>query len=246
MKFGEGTKNIVIIPGLSVGNVTTFAGALYKKYRNFSREYTVYFFDRLEDVNTGYSIKDIAFDTVTACEKVGIKSASFIGMSQGGMACLYIGVYFPNLVEKLVLCSTAPVIDENFDRIRTKWSNYAKTGQRALLAESFAKYIYSDTTYIKNIDLMIAFSENYTDKELDNFAIMAMADDVDNIIQKLEIIKCPTLVIGAEGDKVFDCAYSKMIAEKTKGELFIYGKEYGHTVYDEAPDYVERLYNFIK
>lgn len=44
--FGEGEKKFVIIPGLSVHSIMSFADAVEEAYKDFSEDYTVYLFDR--------------------------------------------------------------------------------------------------------------------------------------------------------------------------------------------------------
>ena len=36
------------------------------------------------------------------------------------------------------------------------------------------------------------------------------------------------------------------IAEKLGCPIYLYGGEYGHCVFDEAPDYKQRMYHFFK
>ena len=72
-----------------------------------------------------------------------------------------------------------------------------------------------------------------------------------DVREELHNIKCPTFVVGCEGDRVFGPEASRQIYEgvsmgNDKCELYIYDDSYGHAVYDEAPDFKERLYNFMK
>mgnify|MGYP000509005964 FL=1 len=48
--FGSGTKNFVILPGLSVHSVMGLADAIAEAYKDFCEEYTVYVFDRAENI----------------------------------------------------------------------------------------------------------------------------------------------------------------------------------------------------
>ena len=72
-----------------------------------------------------------------------------------------------------------------------------------------------------------------------------------DVREDLDKIKCPAFVIGCEGDRVFGAEASRMIYEgiskgNDKCELYIYDDSYGHAVYDEAPDYKDRIYDFLK
>jgi 3-oxoadipate enol-lactonase len=54
-------------------------------YKCFAKDYRVYFFDRRHDISEGFSIWDIADDTENAMNQLGVDSADFLGVSQGGM-----------------------------------------------------------------------------------------------------------------------------------------------------------------
>lgn len=64
VSFGHGSKNLIVLPGLSDGLLTVKGKALllagsYTKYFN---DYTVYMFSRKNDMPEGYSIRDMATD----------------------------------------------------------------------------------------------------------------------------------------------------------------------------------------
>ena len=77
----------------------------------------------------------------------------------------------------------------------------------------------------------------------DNMALTKILDDFD-ITGELHKIQCPVLVIGSEGDKVLPPSQSRLIAEALNASLYMYSDEYGHCVFDEAPDYKQRLLDF--
>ena len=56
--FGDGRKNLVVLPGLSDGLATVKGKAwiLSMPYRKFFRDYTAYLFSRKDDMPEGYSI----------------------------------------------------------------------------------------------------------------------------------------------------------------------------------------------
>lgn len=60
----------------------------------------------------------------------------------------------------------------------------------------------------------------------------------------LETVTCPTLVIGSAKDRVFGKRSVEAVAQKLNCPLFMYDG-YGHAVYDEAPDFPRRLYEFF-
>ena len=83
-----------------------------------------------------------------------------------------------------------------------------------------------------------------TKADLDWFIIQARAISGFDVYDKLSLIHCPALVIGVENDGVVTAQASYELAEKLGCELYMYGGEYRHCVFDEAPDYKQRLMDF--
>ncbi len=63
-------------------------------------------------------------------------------------------------------------------------------------------------------------------------------------MRALKKIKCPVFVIGSKADKVLGGGSTEMLAEKLDCKLFIY-EGFGHAVYDEAPDYKQKILEFF-
>ena len=103
VSFGEGEKNLVVLPGLSDGLTTVKGKAwlLSLPYRKYFRDYTVYLFSRKNDMPEGYSIEDMADDQASAIKSLGIGQACVLGVSQGGMIAQKLAIRHPALVEKL-------------------------------------------------------------------------------------------------------------------------------------------------
>jgi pimeloyl-ACP methyl ester carboxylesterase len=63
---------------------------------------------------------------------------------------------------------------------------------------------------------------------------------------RLESITCPTLVIGGTDDRIVTGKASEEIAEKILGsQLYMY-QGLGHGLYEEAPDFLNRVKDFGK
>ena len=63
--------------------------------------------------------------------------------------------------------------------------------------------------------------------------------------ENLYKIECPILVIGSEKDKIMSRVRQTELAEDLGAELYLY-PSFGHAVYDEAPDYKQRLIEFFE
>ena len=84
-------------------------------------------------------------------------------------------------------------------------------------------------------------------------AIRIIRKEGDEILRKKskkveaidEKIKCPIFVIGSWKDRVFGGNSVFETAQKLKCGVYMY-EGYGHAVYDEAPDCVFGIYDFLQ
>lgn len=243
--FGTGKRAFVIIPGLSLKSVMLSAKAIKGAYKDFAEDYTVYVFDRRKNVQDGYSVREMAADTAEVMKHIGIESADIFGASQGGMMAQYMAIDFPELVHSIILASTCSRSDENTEKLFEKWISLAENHDVQRLNHSFFETIYSDELLAQYADVLPIMEKEGTAEECDNFVIFAKACIEFDSYDELEKIKCPVFVIGAEHDRALSGSASYELAEKLGCELYMYEK-YGHAVYDEAPDYKERLLKFLR
>ena len=243
--FGSGGKTFVILPGLSVHSVMGSADAIAEAYKDFAEEYTVYLFDRVKSISDGYSVRDMAADTAKAMKELGIENADVFGASQGGMIAEYLAIDYPGLVHKMILGSTLARPNDGFDNIVDEWISLAEEKQETKLLESFVDSVYSEATLEAYRDTLISMNRNISDEEYERFIILARACKGFDCYDELSGIKCPVLVIGSEGDRVVGAEGSEQIASALGCELYLYGDNYGHGVYDEAPDYRQRCLDFL-
>ena len=70
-RFGSGAKTLVILPGLSVQSVMGAADAVEAAYRPMEDAFTIYLFDRRNELPPSYSVRDMARDTAAAIKALG-------------------------------------------------------------------------------------------------------------------------------------------------------------------------------
>lgn len=244
--FGTGERTFVIIPGLSLKSVTLSAKPVAAAYKQFCEDFTTYVFDRRKNVSGGYSIREMARDTAEVMKSLGIENADIFGTSQGGMIAQCMAIDYPELVHSIVLGSTAPRANDRMVQTINGWIGFAEKHDVKGLNHSVFQTIYSGDFLEKYKKALPVIEQDGTDEECDRFLIFAKACTNFDVFNELPKIKCPALVLGAEEDKVLTGAASHEIAEKLDCEIFMYGDEYNHAVYDEAPDYKERIMRFLK
>ncbi|MBQ9518032.1 MAG: alpha/beta hydrolase [Eubacterium sp.] len=244
LKFGSGERAFVIIPGLSVKSVLLSASAVVNAYGEFAKDYTCYLFDRPKDMPYGTTVADIAEETAKAMAKLGISDADVFGTSQGGMIAQVIAIEHPELVRKLALGSSAARLHDYALEATANWRALAEQGRAEDLCRDFVNRVYSKPFAEKYGNMLVRLMRDCTEEELSRFATCSHASDGFDITNELTKIKCPVFVIGADNDRVLTGEASREIADILQCEIYMYGEPYGHAVYDEAPDYRQKLLNF--
>lgn len=243
--FGNGERAFVILPGVSTRSLMLSAMAVSAAYRAFGEVYTVYCFDRRRNMPDNYPVRQMAEDTAAVMQKLGIRDADIFGASQGGMIAMCIAIDHPELARKMVLGSTAARMDDQGRAGTDRWVTLAQSGDLTALTAELITSLYSENTIGKYKDMLLHMNDGMTQEDIRRFIIQTQALDDFDITGELSKIQCPVLVIGSEGDKVLPPSQSRLIAEALNGSLYMYSSEWGHCVFDEAPDYKQRILDFF-
>ncbi|MBQ7216531.1 MAG: alpha/beta hydrolase [Synergistaceae bacterium] len=249
LRFGNGARNLVIIPGTSVQSVMMSAQAIADSYKLLTEDFTVYVLDRRKDMPESYTVYDMARDTAEAVKALKLGRVRLFGTSQGGMIAMKIAIDYPELVESMILGSTsAKVTQETYRRVFAGWAELAEAGKAEELYLSFGKALFPASVFEQSRELFIEAAKTVTPNDLKRFVTITEGMKGFDVTGDLNKIKCPVLVIGSNSDKIFGGEASAKIMEAIKGkpncELFMYDG-YGHAVYDLAPDYRERMLKFL-
>ena len=248
-KFGEGDKPLVIIPGLGIQSVMCFADAVADAYRLLTEDYTIYVFERRNELPQSFSVFDTARDTAEAIRAIGLGRVSILGASYGGMASMAASIRYPELVDKMILASTSACVTEEEFKTVDSWISLAKEENAEKLYLAFGEALYPKEIYEKSKDVLIDAAKAVTKEDLERFITLAEGIKGFDVTDDLNLIKCPVFVIGDRQDRVFGAAATENIARymKKRSDFKFYMYDgYGHAVYDTAPDFKERILNFLR
>ncbi len=247
-KFGQGERTLVIIPGLSVQSVMISANAVVSAYQPLTDDFAIYVFDRRKELPASYSVREMARDTAEALRALDLHQASVFGASQGGMIAMTMAIENPDLVHKLVLCSTAARMTEARYQAVEKWINLAKAGDATSLYLAFGEAIFTRKTFEQLRAFLTEAAKRVTDEDLGRFVILAEALKGFDVSDELENISCPVLLVGSKDDQVLGADATDELAERLNDgrgvELHVY-EGFGHAAYDTAPDFKERMLRFL-
>jgi len=246
VRFGSGKKNLVILPGLSVQSVLLSADAVEAVFKDFEQDFTIYLFDRRNELPSVCTVQQLADDMVRVFQSLKLDHLYIFGASQGGMITLCIASSHPELVERICLGSASACISDF--RIFNTWINHAQNGDAESLYLSFGKEVYPEEVFKQSEQLLKDAAKTVTEEELKRFAILAESMRNFDIRNSVQNIRCPALIIGSSDDRVLGGNSSPTIAQcmsnNPQAKLIMYNG-YGHAVYDTAPDFKEHIQKFF-
>lgn len=241
-RFGTGSRNLVIIPGVSMKSVVASGPALEGVFHRFAEKYTVYLFDRKLNMAPGYSVRDMAEDTVDAMRCLNIHDAYIYAVSQGAMIAMTIAVYHKELAHLLYISSTFARPNARSQAVLAQWLALTEGDDCTALYESIHNYVYSREYLDKYAAAFDALAHSGTQEEMLRFRILVEACCGFDLYDKLPEITCPVYITGAQGDLIAGPEGPREIADRLGCPCYLYDG-YSHAVYDEAPDYFDRMYD---
>ena len=243
--FGNGTKPLILIQGLSTRNIKGSSLLVAYMYRIFAKDYRVYMFDRRQNVFEGITVDDMALDIANAMDNLGIKNASVFGISQGGMIAQCLAINRPDLVTKLVLGVTLSKNNNTVEAVVKNWIKLTEQENFKQLVLDMADKMYSKEYVKRYKPFMPLLTIWQKPKDAQRFIILTKACLTCNAYEELEKIQCPVFVIGGKEDMVLSGEASQEMAQKLNCKLYMY-ENLGHSAYEEAKDFNKRIYDFLK
>jgi len=242
--FGSGDKPFVIIPGLSLRDVRGAGAGLAMMYRMFTKEYRVYVIDKKSDISEGCTVADLAEDTAAAMRMLGITDACVMGVSLGGMIAQELAIRHSGLVKKLILGVTASRTNDMMNAVVSRWITFAGNGDFGGIVRDMMEVMYSPS-YVKRYGWMFPILVKFAKpKNEERFIRLAKACLTCAAYDRLDEIKCPTLVLGGAEDKIVTGEASFEIAGKIGCAVHLY-EGLGHSAYEEAADFNVRVFDFL-
>lgn len=244
ISFGNGERPLIMIQGLNTRGIKGAGIGLSLMYRIFSRDFKVYLFDRRPEVTDKTTVREMAADVAEAMDALGIKSTCVLGVSQGGMIAEYLAIDRPDLVEKLALAMTISRNNETVISVIEKWIELTQKGDFKGLVYDMAEKMYSENYMKKYRPMLPILTLLQKPKDTERFINLARACLTCEAHDELYKVRCKTLVLGGEKDKIVGEAAAKEIAKKLGCDLFVY-KNLGHAAYEESPEFNVDVYDFF-
>ncbi len=248
IRFGRGPKALVMIPGVGDGLKTVKGMALpfALMYRALAGDFTVWVFSRRDPLPPQTGTRDMAEDLNRALEALGLSAAAVVGVSQGGMIAQWLAIDHPDKVSRLVLTVTLGRPTPTVEGAVRCWTEMAKRGDYKGIMLDTAERSYSGKR-LRQARLTCRLMGNIgRPRSFDRFLTQAASCLTHDASALLGRIACPTLVIGGTDDRIVTGEASREIAEAIPGsQLYLY-EGLGHGLYEEAPDFLQRIRAFCR
>ncbi|MDO5573533.1 MAG: alpha/beta hydrolase [bacterium] len=247
ISFGTGSRNLIMLPGLGDGLKTVKGAAIpfAWMYRSFAAEYKVYVFSRINELETGYTTRDMAHDVMLAMDALGVQTASVMGVSQGGMIAQYLALDYPERIEKLVLAVTLSRQNSTVQEVIGSWIELAKNEDYKQLMIDTAEKSYSEAYLRTHRWIYPLMGMLGKPQDFSRFIIQADSCRKHNAYDRLTEMKCATLILGGRRDQIVGAQASEEMAERISNSKLYMFENYGHAAYEEAMEFNSQVRKFL-
>jgi pimeloyl-ACP methyl ester carboxylesterase len=206
--------------------------------------------DKPKDID--YSIELFAKDTINLMKAMKIDRAHVLGISMGGMIAQEMALNNPEMIEKLILCSThcgppkyvlpSKEVLELLTRDRTGLSEEEVV--RAAIPILYTKNHIKNNP--ENVELTI---KNMLKSPIPDYAYQKQVNAIMKFSssKRLQNIKCPTLIMHGKQDILIPPKNAEVLAKLIPGAKVILFENSAHALFSEETEKVAKpVIEFLK
>lgn len=208
VRLGNGPKNLVILPGITIENEppNRLAAWTYRLgFARFAEGHTVYVINRRRGMPPHYTTRDMAADYARVMEEE-LGPSHVMGFSTGGSIAQYVALDHAEMVGKLVLVVSASRLSEEGRATCERWRRLAHGGRwRDLRADMTSVTVTSEANKRLARAFMMLFGTFVLGAPSDpsDFLTTLEADLGHDTTGRLPELSAPILIIGGSEDPFF-------------------------------------------
>lgn len=246
ISFGKGKDPLIMLPGVGDGFKTAKGVAVpfAMMYRSFAESFKVYVFSRRNDMPEGFTTGDMADDLNDIMDAIGIAAADIFGVSQGGMIAQQMAIRHPDKARSLILAVTASRPNDLMRESLESWLDMADHDDYKGIMLDTAERSYTGA-YLERGRVMNKVLAHAKPKDYTRFRILCRSCLEHDVYADLDMITCPTWIIGADQDKVLGGDASLELQERIPGSRIYMYEGYSHGVYEQAGDFNARVLRYL-
>jgi len=179
-----------------------------------------------------YAMDDLVDDAVALLDRLGVQSASFVGLSLGGMTGMRLAAREPARLDRLALLCTAPLMDSGPWRERAQAVRTDGTGS---IAPAIVIRWLTDGRRAADPELVARFEQMVAGTPDEGYAACCEAIAAMDLRADLTRITAPTLVIGGADDPATPPQHQRDIADAVAGAELLVVEDAAHLAsYEQA------------
>lgn len=228
--------------------------------KELSKKFKLILFDnrgtgRTDKPESEYSMRMMAEDTVGLLNALKIEKAHIFGHSMGGSIAQAIACYYPEKIEKLILCSTACGASKMIMPSQEVWRAIFFNKPEELSPEKITKEIIPNILskeFIRNNPDTIKYfiQQMLKDKPfiIPHYSYERQREAIIkfDICRKIKRITIPTLVIHSKDDILIPPGNSDILAKRIPNSKKIIFNTGGHEFFWEIPDqFINTVIEFL-
>ena len=186
-----------------------------------------------------YSISDLGGDVLALLDRLEIERTDFAGTSMGGMVGLWLAIHAPERINRLVVCCTSAHLG-NPDA----WTDRAATVRRngtVAIAEGTVHRWFSCGFAGRNPEVIDRLTARFVGTCDEGYAGSCEAIGDMNLLDDLERIDAPVLVVAGRDDAAIPLEHAERIVTRIPGAQLAVVEQAGHLATVEQPQKITEL-----
>ncbi|HDP79092.1 MAG TPA: alpha/beta hydrolase [Mesotoga infera] len=205
---------------------------------------------RSERKELQYHISVHVSDVVDLLDHLKIAKANIVGLSYGGQVAEMLAIGNPDRVKSLVLANTPARISPYLAELGEAWKEAAELFDGERFFKLAIPFIYSDYFYNRNLawlkERQKMFKSTLDRQWFEGFIRLISSNPDFNVLDELDEIQCPTLLIGADRDIITPIEEMKMIHERVRNSEFLVIKDAGHGAFlEKSEEFMTATIGFV-
>lgn len=249
IRIGNGPRDLVAFQGGYDAKPPSglMLRMITSSYKGFGEDYTVYsvFWTKRPGLPTSCSMRDISDDYAAMIKEEFAGSVDIMGISTGGSIAQHFAADHPELVRRLVLCSSGYRLGEEAREGQRRFCDLARQGKWRKAFSTMIEGVYPSGIKKHLWKLVIwIFAPSMAPADPSHMLMTMEAEDKHDFKDRLAEIKAPTLVIGGGEDHLYPIR--ETAAGIPNAKLILY-EGFGHSVEDDNKrQFQEDVLAFLK
>lgn len=248
---GRGEEVLVILSGIMMSTASWTEHVPYFT-RNGLRVLRMDFRDQGQSGRSQkpYTIHQHVEDLKALLTALDIEKAHLHGISYGGQAALLFALKYPQSVQSLIIANALSRLTKNLTSIGDSWAEAArlKDGRRffrLVMPTIYSNFfIESHWDWLKEREAL--FGELLTEDWFDGYLRLAASLKDYDILEDLERITAPTLLLASDRDAVTPVEEIRAIRDRIPNSRFLLIPDCGHAAcYEKMEEYILAILGFI-